>query len=137
MSLIALGPNPIAGGSRDAPSTPATVPHRPSPRAAVPAPPCPGCHTPCCSSRQNLLSKVFPPATSTLPPPLAFPAQLFLLSFLLPFQLALFFSPPFACFLTPSPPFSLSLLALCLECLIRSPSCCPGQHCDNHTLPFP
>lgn len=66
---------------------------------------------------QNLPSKVFPPATFTLPPPPAFPVLLFLLSFLLHFQLTLFPPPPPCLFLTPSPPVSLSPLTLCLACL--------------------
>lgn len=85
---------------------------------------------------QKLLSKAFPPATSTPPPPLAFPVLLFLPSFLFPFQLFLFF-PTFCLFLTLSPPVSLSLSLSALHASICSPSPHPVQHWDDHNLPFP
>lgn len=71
---------------------------------------------------QKLLSKAFPPATSTPPPPLAFPVLLFLHSFLLLFQLSFFFFPTFCLFLTCSPPASLSLPFSALHASICSPS---------------
>lgn len=94
LSLAPLGPPPIAGGRKDTPSTPALTGHphvqldllQHLQDATL-------LHTALFFMTQNLLSKVFSPATSTLPPPLAFPVLLFLLSFLLPFQLALFFFP--------------------------------------------
>lgn len=80
----ALGLPPIAGGSKDAPSTPDTVPHRSSPRAALPAPAPPGCHPPTCPAAlhdtkppvQGLPTCHFHPPSSSCLPSAAVPAFL-------------------------------------------------------------
>lgn len=130
MSLAALGPPPTAGGSRDTPSTPATVPLWASPRqlSLLQYLQDANLHTPLLLTEQRLPSKGF-----HLPLPhslLLLPSQLLLLFFLLPFF------PPvtFCLFLTPSPPSASSLSVL--HASICSPFSLPSTGMTT-TLPFP
>lgn len=128
ISLAALGLPPIAGGSKDAPSTSATVPHWSSTRAALPAPAPPGFHPATDTSVlhntktliQSFTCHFHTPSFSCLPSAAA-------LAFLqASFSDLFLFSLHFSLFLTPSPSVSLSLFTLHLSYLHLLPFTLPS-----------